>query len=360
MVRKYTPKNKFPKLTADQRAAIVALKNQKKVSSQVMSDRKIAEKFNCDPKTVRNVFKKWQETGKVTSVKQQGRKRILTDKERDELYNVCHQFPFYKACLFRDSEKLNLKHVSVDTVKRELRRMDLSAYVARTKDLMDLDHRVARVNFAEKHKDFDWTKVVFSDEKILQNHCHARQYVRRPRGHAWKNKYIIRMKKTKRFKVNLWGFIRFDGCGLVNIEGEMEGKHKGKHTRNTYLEILKKINIKRIASRRKKMIFMQDNASVHTAKVVKAYLKSSKINVLDWPALSPDLNPIENVWSQMQKKVYERMRLGSLIKNKEDLLSLVKRCFFEVCNPKYLSSLYNSMPKRIRAVIDQNGQRTKY
>lgn len=108
------------------------------------------------------------------------------------------------------------------------------------------------------------------------------------------------------------------------------------------------------------MIFMQDNASVHTAKVVKAYLKSSKINVLDWPALSPDLNPIENVWSQMQKKVYERMRLGSLIKNKEDLLSLVKRCFFEVCNPKYLSSLYNSMPKRIRAVIDQNGQRTKY
>ena len=48
------------------------------------------------------------------------------------------------------------------------------------------------------------------------------------------------------------------------------------------------------------------------------YLNIS-VNVIKWPAYSPDLNPIENVWSQTQPKVYERMRIGVRIENEEDL-----------------------------------------
>ena len=119
MTRKYTPKSKFPKLNADQRCAIALLKSQKETGVLNITDCEIARQFKSNPKTVRNTFKKWNETGKATSVKQPGRKRILSDADRDDLKRACEQHPFKTARALRDSRQLNLKHVSVNTVKRD-------------------------------------------------------------------------------------------------------------------------------------------------------------------------------------------------------------------------------------------------
>ncbi len=50
-------------------------------------------------------------------------------------------------------------------------------------------------------------------------------------------------------------------------------------------------------------IFQQDLAPAHTAKGTKSWLNDHGVTVLDWPANSPDLNPIENLWSIVKRKM---------------------------------------------------------
>ena len=53
-------------------------------------------------------------------------------------------------------------------------------------------------------------------------------------------------------------------------------------------------------------IFMQDNASCHKAKLVINYLSDQRVGVMDWPAQSPDMNPIKNLWKTVSEKVKAR------------------------------------------------------
>ena len=72
-------------------------------------------------------------------------------------------------------------------------------------------------------------------------------------------------------------------------------------------------------------LFQQDGAPCHTASYTQEFFERNNISVIDWPAQSPDLNPIENVWSFISHELKK-----SNIKNKQDLISEVTRIWYSI------------------------------
>ena len=102
-------------------------------------------------------------------------------------------------------------------------------------------------------------------------------------------------------------------------------------------------------------VFMQDGAPCHRAKIVTQFLKAQKINILDWPGNSPDLNPIENLWTNLKNKVSERQPT-----NAKMLEQAIKEVWVRDISPAYCRNLVESMPRRLEAVIKAKGGPTKY
>ena len=102
--------------------------------------------------------------------------------------------------------------------------------------------------------------------------------------------------------------------------------------------------------------FQQDNAPIHTSKQTRAFLLQNNIQVMDWPALSPDMNPIENVWAEISRKL-DREKIA----NSNELFIKISEIWENLMsNPTYSMSLIDSMPKRVIAMIESKGGSTKY
>lgn len=102
--------------------------------------------------------------------------------------------------------------------------------------------------------------------------------------------------------------------------------------------------------------FQQDNASIHASKKTKLFLENKNIPVLPWPACSPDLNPIENVWGLLSQKVYAHGRQFQSVRE-------LKQSLTEEWNnlePDILKSLIDSMPRRLQHVIIAKGDNSNY
>ena len=103
-------------------------------------------------------------------------------------------------------------------------------------------------------------------------------------------------------------------------------------------------------------IFQQDNASVHTAKIVKDYIGKSKMTVMEWPANSPDLSPIESLWTYPKRALDRNPKAPESM---DELWEQIQDAWVDIDIEK-IHKLYEGMHHRMKLVIQNKGGPIKY
>ena len=107
---------------------------------------------------------------------------------------------------------------------------------------------------------------------------------------------------------------------------------------------------------RKKIIFQHDNDPKHKAKKVQTWLGNQPFQVLDWPIQSPDLNPIENMWALLKRRLNEKPPS----KGVNELWERVSHIWYNEISKEECLKVIHSMPDRVAAVLKAKGMWTKY
>ena len=186
------------------------------------------------------------------------------------------------------------------TISRVLNENGIYSYSKKKKPKLTKIQKIKRKKFCEKYLFFtieDWSEVLFTDESpFLLYSKNGNQKVWRTKGTELEENNIQTMIKHGP-KINIWASMSYEGVGSIHlINGIMDSiqyaKILDKYLRNDGIQLCGE-----------SFILMQDNDPKHNSRLVSNWLDDHLIPALDWPPNSPDLNPIENLFSFIKKEL---------------------------------------------------------
>lgn len=243
--------------------------------------------------------------------------------------------------------------ISYWTIRRRLHENGIFSFIpARQTKMTDL-HREKRVQFCEENYGRDWDKVIFSDEKTFKSSSDRTVSLWRPRKQRYNPKYVQNIKLSGRITCGVWAYITSGGPGeICETTPRMNSQEYASILEDVYIPSMNAL----FGNEMNEFFFMQDNARIHTSAHMRTWFHSHpEIILLNWPAYSPDLNPIENLWANM---IYNWP--DQVYRNRNEIMNMAKTIWENFRGTNEVQNLYGSMQNRLREVIDFNGNWCSY
>ncbi len=258
--------------------------------------RQIAKALQISSSTVHNIIKRFRETGEISVRKGQGRRPLLDARGLRALRWHCITHRHDSVIdITKWVQEYFQKPLSVNTIRRTICRCQLNL-------------SCKKEAICEHGPDAPSCPVGQGSFKMDCFKVEKCSMVRRVQiwHSCWKSCRVLRAKEEgdlpacyqrsvqKPASLMVWGCINANGMGCLHVlEGTMNAER--------YIKVLEQ---HMLPSRWR--VFQQDNAKPHTAAITTAWLHSRRVRVLNWPACSPDLSPIENILRIIKWKIRPR------------------------------------------------------
>ena len=103
-------------------------------------------------------------------------------------------------------------------------------------------------------------------------------------------------------------------------------------------------------------IYQQDNAPIHVSESARSWFHGQGVRLMVWPSRSPDLNPMENIWGWLARRLYANNRQFNSVSDLQNCV-LGER---EQVRQQLVRDLVESMHKRTAQVLQRGGFCTYY
>jgi len=214
----------------------------------------------------------------------------------------------------------------------------------------------------------DWKKVIWSDECAVQKEDSTTQnwvFRRQNKDEIYDPRRIRMKSKNGMISQMIWACFLADKLGpIVFVEGGIKQDVYIGMLDQYFVPFLHALN----ADGQTNLEFQQDNASAHTAKRTKEWLRAmaeqNNLRLMEWPPNSPDMNPLENLWAHMKLELHRQYPDTASLKGSPETIKAALRprlqeIWWNIGND-VLMNLVESMPCRVQALIHAKGWYIEY
>lgn len=318
----------------------------------------VSEKSSVSLTAIHKLVDDYQTTGSLSDVvhpdRHRGRPPSLDEEEKKKIIGMAMEIGddgYKKYSTVKEIKNELELNVHPRTLSRAVVEDNIHGRVRRCAHPLTEANRKERLSFARSLSHWtvdDWSKVLFSDETQLPSSYSSNQQwcLRHPHEEWLKENTKPDKKRPPSFQLNAWGCIAASGVGELHLT-------QTTFTGASYLVILKDnlFKSKHNLNLSDDWNFLQDNARPHIESSVERWLYRNHVPLLQLPANSPDLNPIELIWGEIKKFINKKFP-----KSTEELRKAAKEAWSSLSSD-FIRHCINDMPRRIQAVITNNGNR---
>lgn len=321
---------------------------------QGLSQLEIANALNIAPSVVCRALQRYREFGTAQRRHGGGNFRRTTEREDRLVRMNARRNPFLTARqlqnrLFESSGT----QVSDQTIRNRLREVGLRSYRPVRRPSLDTRHRRARLEWVNSRlrENQNWEFVLFSDESrfCLSSDSRRLRVWRRPNT-RFEPQFIQPVTAHRGGGVMVWGGITLNNrTELHIIQGTLNGiRYRDDIIRGFVSDFRDNIG--------PQFVFLDDNARPHRARCVLEEIRRLGITHLPLPALSPDLNPIEHIWDNLQRRLNNHQPQP---RNTGELANVLTLLWEEIPQEE-IAAVILSMANRCSAVQRVRGGYTRY